>query len=100
MQQNSPVAGKYDKTIDRHSAHEILQGKAQQLKKEQETNEEKPSLRRPDNYGEDHRPAPKTRAPARSRRQSYAETTVKQVGRSAVNTLVREMVKSIFGKKR
>ena len=102
VQQNSPVAGKYDTAVDRHSAHEILQGKAEQLKKTEAANEEKPSLRRPDNYGEDHRPAPKSaqRAPARRTRQSYAETTVKQVGRSAMNTLVREVVKSLFGKKR
>jgi DNA helicase HerA-like ATPase len=102
VQQASPVAGKYDAAVDRVSAHEMLQKKAEQLKKAEAANEEKPSLRRPDNYGEDHRPAPKSaqRAPVRRTRQSYAETTVKQVGRSAMNTLVREVVKSLFGRKR
>lgn len=104
----SPVAGRYDKAIDRQSAYEALErrraeavalsakleaedaGRAARERAEKER--EKAQNRR---YGRGG-----GRAPARrrsSRRQSYGEAAVKSALRQASRQITRELVRGLFG---
>ena len=78
----SPVAGKYDRTVDRESAHEILAGRAEKASAaEEEADRLIEEFRRERRYG--GRPAgSRRRAAARGRRRRSARQSRRWVSRS------------------
>ncbi|MBT8049400.1 MAG: DUF853 family protein [Xanthomonadales bacterium] len=74
----SPVGDRYDETLDRESASEILQQRAEQVAKDAESKETAPKKRK-------------------STRQSPTETAVKSFLRSMSTTLGREIMRGILG---
>ena len=106
----SPVAGRYDKTIDRESAFEMLQKRAEEAAKDArgEAREDEREERRsspwtlPD-FGsgdrDDDQPRRRTtsRAPRSSGRQTVAEAAIKSVVRSVGSSLGRALVRGILG---
>ncbi len=106
VQALSPVAGKYDATVDRESAYELLSGRetqaakdAAELAKREKAEAEAAKARRaqvaykPDNY------APKTtRAPARkSTRQTPTEAATNTFMRTASRELTKYVLRGLFG---
>ncbi len=106
----SPVAGQYDLTVDRESAFEMLQKKAERTQPDvhsaptSEVGGSRWSL--PDFGGRgDPEPAPRRTAPGRqtasgprpSNRQTVAEAAVKSVVRSVGSSLGRALVRGILG---
>jgi DNA helicase HerA-like ATPase len=92
----SPVAGLYDKPVDRESAFEKLQARARSAAdkvirdNQQEVDRAKePTVRRMPN-----RPTP---APRRSSRQSVTETAVKSIVRSVGSAIGVAIVRGILG---
>jgi len=91
----SPLAGRYDETIDRESAHELLAERAEEAAAAEQAAATA---------------AAKTKAPARraANRQSYAEAAVKSalrsvsstVGRSIGRQIVRGLLGGLFGGRR
>jgi DNA helicase HerA-like ATPase len=114
----SPVAGQYDETVDRESAYEILQKRAEEAAKAKEEDDRNPARQErggrqggnsdtgtgwtlPDFDGDGGKPAPR-RAPSRSsgggrQRQSVTEAAIKSVVRTVGSTLGRELVRGILG---
>ncbi|MDZ7602916.1 MAG: DUF853 domain-containing protein, partial [Hoeflea sp.] len=110
----SPVAGQYDEDLDRDSAFEMLQRRAEEAAKaedEERAREEATEAKRPESrrwtlpgYGDDaaeeRAPTPRKTA-SRSRpgyqRQTVTETVIKSVARSAANSLGRALVRGILG---
>ena len=85
MLQNSPVAAQYTKTIDRDSAYETLQGRAEKATKSAERAQEAA------------RPAPREpREPRASNRQSAGEALVKSVIRAAGSQVGRQITSTIL----
>ena len=80
VRSRSPVGSRYDKPLDRESAAEVLQQRAEELARTAESS----------------RKAEAKKAP-RSNRQSPAEAAVKSFLRSMSNTLGREIMRGIFG---
>ncbi len=123
----SPVAGQYDKTIDRESAFEILQKKtsnaqnAEQQATERDQQQEtgrtrwtlpdfggdssQPAPRNDGGYRQDDQPrqpaprqqAPRPRAPRPSNRQTVAEAAIKSVVRSVGSSVGRAIVRGVLG---
>ncbi|MDI6026560.1 DUF853 domain-containing protein [Corticibacterium sp. UT-5YL-CI-8] len=103
----SPVAGQYDQTVDRESAFEILQKRAQdtqqaQAQPERPTQSGGGGWTLPDfgNGGGSQQPTTQRRqapAPRQSTRQTTAEAAIKSVVRSMGSTLGRELVRGILG---
>jgi DNA helicase HerA-like ATPase len=86
VRSRSPVGGRYDETLDRESAAEILQKRAEKAALEAERAEqaaEQPSKKKP--------------APRRSTRQTPTEAAVKSFLRSMSTTLGREIMRGILG---
>lgn len=87
----SPFAGRYDKMIDRESAHEILQARAEKLAAElasaSQAKEFEKAARR---YEAANTPRP-------SNRQSLGETIVKSAARSISSNLGKQIVRGILG---
>jgi len=120
----SPVAGQYDKTIDRESAFEMLQKRAEQAAKA-EDEDERDDGRRGETQGrgpwtlpdfgdrddddddrdEERRPRTSTprqrtsvpRQPRPSNRQSVTEAAIKSVVRSVGSSVGRALVRGILG---
>jgi DNA helicase HerA-like ATPase len=107
----SPVAGQYDQAIDRESAFEVLQKKAQQRQQiepeEQSTQAGGSRWTLPD-FGGGQQPAPSDRyqpaprqrqtpAPRPSNRQTVAEAAIKSVVRSVGSQVGRALVRGILG---
>lgn len=93
---DSPVRGKYDETIDRESAYEILERKeeraaeaAEKLAKEEEAEDRREKKAR-------------GRKPARrrSRRQTSAEAATKSAMRTAGREITKYVLRGIFGGRR
>jgi len=82
----SPVGSRYDETLDRESAAEILQERADKTAKE---------IQNADAAGKKERSKPK--AKPRSTRQSPTEAAVKSFLRSMSTTLGREIMRGILG---
>jgi uncharacterized protein len=107
----SPVAAQYDETIDRESAFELLQKRAEdkikaeeeeRLRDEREENERGRSRWTLPGFGDDDdddRPASTRRRTTtrRSNRQSVAEAAIKSVVRSVGTSLGRAVVRGILG---
>lgn len=101
----SPVAGQYDQMVDRESAFEILQKRTAEAQKAQAP--EPPQTGSGgrwtlpdfggDSTGGTQQPAPRTRAPRPSNRQTVAEAAVKSVVRSMGSSLGRALVRGILG---
>lgn len=85
---NSPVFGQYDKTVDRESAFEILEKRADARAQAEEDEREREDVEK------------KRRRGSRSRgrrRQSVGETALKSVARSVASSLGRALVRGILG---
>ncbi len=108
----SPIAGLYDKTVDRESAFEVLKRRAEQAARQAETAPEEEEYetryRRYDDrteggYTHGRRYSPKMPKPrtgttkSRSRRQSVGETFAKSVARSVGSGLGRKLVRGVLG---
>lgn len=87
----SPLAGLYDETIDRDSAHEMLQARAER------TAEIEPAPRRP--AREPEIVHPKARAPAR-RGDTMTEAFAKSFTRSFASAVAGKLARSILGSPR
>ncbi|MFZ2101557.1 MAG: helicase HerA-like C-terminal domain-containing protein [Oricola sp.] len=104
----SPVAGQYDETIDRESAHEILTKKAEQAQAA-EAQREQEEDRRDDggsrwtlpDFGDDDRrtktSSSKTTTRRTSSRQTVGEAAMKSLARSVSSSLGRALVRGILG---
>lgn len=104
----SPVAGQYDQAVDRESAYELLQKKAEEAAKtaeqeERQTEKEAASeggsgWTLPDFGGSSGGKAPrKTSRRSGYQRQTVTETAIKSVVRTIGSTLGRELVRGILG---
>jgi hypothetical protein len=101
----SKLGGKYDKTVDRESAYEILQQRAAQAQREAAED-----LERKERLEERERPKRHDRAPTRrhggrrSNRQSIGEaaakTAVRTLSARLTNALVRGLLGTLSGKRR
>ena len=91
----SPVLGRYDETVDRKSAHEILQSRAEQAAQAEAQSAAAETRRR---EAERKAPARQPAArPRRSRRQGVGETLAKSVMRSIGSQIGRQLVRGILG---
>ncbi|WP_282610354.1 helicase HerA-like domain-containing protein [Pelagibius sp. Alg239-R121] len=95
---SSPLAGHYDKAVDRRSAYEVLNEKADRAAREAEEREEA------ERAAKSRKAKAKTRTPARrtrrkrsSRRQSVGETLMKSVVRSLGSNIGRQLVRGLLG---
>jgi uncharacterized protein len=99
VQARSPVAGRYDKVLDRDSAYEVLERKERQAEKDAEkarVQEEKEALAKAK-----ERQEASGRAPARrSGRQTTAQAATNTVMRTATRELTRYVLRGIFGSRR
>jgi DNA helicase HerA-like ATPase len=95
----SPVAGLYDEMVDRESAYELLQKKAEQTKTETEVQEASADgtggWKLPDFLGGESKPGPRGGQPRA--RQTVAEAAMKSVVRSVGSSLGRALVRGILG---
>ncbi len=107
---NSPLADIYDETIDRHSAFEVLQKRAEQRQldelrqreREDREREQYGRMRRPrtgyEDIFRDDRPTKRSRSRKRNyRRQSATEAAVKTLARTVARQLGRSLVRGILG---
>jgi DNA helicase HerA-like ATPase len=95
----SPVAGLYDEMVDRESAYELLQKKAEQVKTEAEAKQAQEAdstsgWHLPDILG-GGQPGPRGGQPRG--RQTVAEAAMKSVVRSVGSSLGRALVRGILG---
>ena len=88
----SPVAGQYDDTIDRESAFEILQGRADEQAKAEEAERKREDAEKKRKTGSRARGRKR-----RSSRQSVGEAAMKSVTRSIASSLGRALVRGILG---
>ena len=113
----SPVAGQYDKTIDRESAFEMLQKRAEQATRDEDERDDDREARdggqgrgpwtlpdfgnrsdRDDDRTEQRRPRTSVpRQPRPSNRQTVTEAAIKSVVRSVGSSLGRAIVRGILG---
>lgn len=97
----SPVAGQYDEMVDRESAYELLQKKAEQAKteadaaKQVEEADSTSGWTLPDILGGSSKPGPRGGQPRG--RQTVAEAAMKSVVRSVGSSLGRALVRGILG---
>ncbi|MEM1316732.1 MAG: helicase HerA-like C-terminal domain-containing protein [Pseudomonadota bacterium] len=93
----SPVAGQYDKAVDRESAYEILAKRAEakaKAEEEQERLEAEEKARETEARKEAREARRKSRG---SGRQSVAEAAIKSVTRTVATQLGRALVRGILG---
>ncbi len=88
----SPVAGQYDETLDRESAFEILQGRAEEQAKAEEAERKREDAEKMRKSGSRARGRKR-----RSSRQSVGEAAMKSVTRSIASSLGRALVRGILG---
>jgi DNA helicase HerA-like ATPase len=99
----SPVAGQYDKEVDRESAFEILQKRsAEAMQAEEAAQEEEQGSTRtrwtlPDFGGDGGRAEPSRSRGRSSGRQTVAEAAMKSIVRSVGSSLGRALVRGILG---
>ncbi|MCP1336346.1 helicase HerA-like C-terminal domain-containing protein [Futiania mangrovi] len=95
---HSPVAGRYDTTIDRVSASEMLEARAKQVAEtEARAQEVERSTAERRRYDVDLPPKRTTARTSSSRRQSTGEAMMKSVARSIGTQLGRQIVRGILG---
>ncbi|HEX8470037.1 MAG TPA: helicase HerA-like domain-containing protein, partial [Brevundimonas sp.] len=98
----SPVAGVYDKAIDRESAEEVLAARHAALDKladdEATAKAEAKAPRAPRAAPAPRAPAPRApAAPRKSTRQTPLEALTKSVLRTAGSTITRELLRGVLG---
>jgi len=86
VRSRSPVGHRYDQSLDRESAAEVLQARAEKQARDATEKETQQREQRP----------PAT-SPRRSSRQTPTEAAVKSFLRSMSNTLGREIMRGILG---
>ena len=91
----SPVAGQYDKAVDRESAYEILSKRAEE-KARAEEEQERLEQEEKERETKARKEARKSRG-RRSNRQSVGEAALKSVARSVASSLGRALVRGILG---
>lgn len=106
---DSPVRNLYDKNIDRESAYEILNKRAeekaraeeeQQRREEEEKQREKEAkarAREQSRYDYEQGRSRQRSTPRRSNRQSVGEAMVKSLGRTVATTVGRALVRGLLG---
>jgi DNA helicase HerA-like ATPase len=97
----SPVAGLYDKAVDRESAFELLRARAERRAAEKEAAEARDEAERArDRDRRDDEPAPRSRSTRGRRSDSMGEAMLKSVVRSAGSqfgrTVVRSLIRGLF----
>jgi DNA helicase HerA-like ATPase len=92
--ENNPIAGRYDKALDRRSAFEILTERAQEEAEEAEAAKKRKSRER---YQDPTGKVTKRRSGSGRSRQTVFEAAAKSVARSIGSTLGRELVRGILG---
>lgn len=110
----SPVKGQYDQEVDRESAYEILQKRAEEAARAKEEDDRRAAEEKagrgtmrggggdswtvPD-FGGNRREPAQQRQPQRraSQRQSVTETAIKSIVRTVSSSLGREIVRGILG---
>ena len=102
---NSPIRGKYDQAVDRHSAFEMLRDRATRQEEEARLAKarEERELERERQARERERQANSRRTSSRrssSRRQSTTEAFFKSMVRTVGTSLGRQIIRGIFGTKR
>jgi DNA helicase HerA-like ATPase len=90
----SPVAGQYDTAVDRESAFEVLQKKAQAAQ-EAAAAEQQAEMAEKQRQAQER--AERAAAPRRSTRASPMEAAMTSLARSAANSLGRALVRGILG---
>lgn len=85
----SPVAGQYDKNIDRESAYEMLKERGAKAAKEEAERKEREEY--------EYRQKKTTTRSSGNRRQSTTEAAVKSLTRSVATSLGRALVRGILG---
>jgi DNA helicase HerA-like ATPase len=80
---SSPLTGRYDKPVDRESAHELLRERAEKAAKQAQERE-----------AEDAASAPKRASP---RRQSIGEAFIKSMARTFGSQIGRQLMRGILG---
>lgn len=114
----SPVAGQYEKKVDRESAYEMLKKAALEAAKREEQQQEQEDEERKEkgrvgksrsgfqlpDFDRDDRPTKRSRSKSKSRRkrgssgrQSVTEAAVKSVTRTIASSLGRALVRGILG---
>jgi DNA helicase HerA-like ATPase len=91
---SSPVAGQYDTAVDRESAFEVLQKKAQATQ-DAAAAQKQAEMAEKQRQAEER--AEKAAAPRRSTRASPMEAAMTSLARSAANSLGRALVRGILG---
>ena len=110
VQGSSPVKGLYDTEIDRESAHEMLQRRAETEAQAEEAEKARDARMDRLDQAEREQPRPRARsssgggtrerapaAPRRSNRQSTAEAFTKSVARSVGSSIGRAIFRGILG---
>ncbi len=85
----SPVAGRYDNTIDRESAYEILQQRAEKAAKEEAERQAQEEY--------EYKQAKEKKKSSSYRRQTATEAAVKSLARSVATSLGKAIVRGILG---
>jgi DNA helicase HerA-like ATPase len=102
LQAQSPVAGVYDTTVDRDSAYEILQGRAQQAQRQADTVREQADEDKRDaaeakvREREEAQRARESR-PRASSRQTMTEAFATTLVRTVASTAGRELMRGLLG---
>ncbi len=91
VQAESPVAGKYDKAIDRESAYEVLEAKEAKAAKEAE------ALAKKEEKAKEALEKKKKTSSRRSRRMTPLERAGNQAARTASREFVRYVLRGIMG---
>ena len=92
----SSMGDKYDQTIDRHSAYEILKQRTETkaAKPEQKTpTKKKTAKQKPSRQTQRRKSTPRRR----SNRQSVGEAAIKSAVRTLSSTLARELIRGVLG---
>jgi hypothetical protein len=87
----SPFAGRYDKMIDRESAHELLQARAEKVAAEVAADNRMKELEKA------ARRYDAASTPRASNRQTLGEAIVKSAARSISSNLGKQIVRGILG---
>ena len=95
---SSPVAGQYDKVVDRESAFEVLGKKAKEKSDAEEARQKRDEAEKlPPRPTYEDRGYKKEPAPRRSNRQTVGEAAMKSAARSIATSLGRAIVRGILG---
>jgi hypothetical protein len=92
----SPVAGLYDKAVDRTSAYEILSERAARAAEELREKEER-AKREEEREAAARSQSRRYDRPRRDRRRSDAQGMAERVLRDATRTIGRELVRGLLG---